>query len=524
MFSLGDGSSGKILVNKRSNLYALGDSITVGQAASDWQTTKLKTYIGLLKTALNSSIFTNWASGGTGVFYACKSASANLNANIMGIISIMSGFNDLRYSGNTSTMISKITGAYRFIISSALVSKFISPVDALWTSTGDWTYYSGGVALGGRSTTYRTTVGGTKSGTITARNLTFNFIGSNNAVNYQFGSVKVTIDGVERFNITLNDKTDGLLQDYPGMPYSVNVFGLSNSAHTVLVETTGDVMFCDISVLEDYDIANTVFVLTPTYCTSSGWSSGAPANNGSNLAVNSVRTALNSVYDEYKNQGFNVLFSDSSKYFDVNSNLDTDGIHPIDSGMQNIYRSIREGFNFDTTLLIFSNRTNIAYSTKRKAYVTKLPNGSGYTGKSLSDYYLPANTDGHITIDIPNQTDADFGLVGFNTTKEDAVYTNYEYGVQYTDAYATVSTKALTNGVTGSNLIPGYLAVNSKLRFGRFAGRIKIQYASDGINFVDTYDSWGVNNVDLYLSLNMLKNTSNKCLYNPILTNFSLIP
>jgi len=490
-------------------LYVLGDSITSGQNATDWGTTgyvaQLRNYIG--------GVLGNYSAGGSGIFNAINQTHVNLPSAKQGLLTSFIGYNDVRnnntYSASIEGLENKIKAGHRIILSNNFGNKFYYPNTTEFTKTGTWNSFIGSsLNMAGKCDSALITNDTSEHRlTITAKgkNFSFCFVGDDGTIGY--GNYSIIVDGITIINNdTLNNKTDGIgdiVDIHHRCPWMVNIFELSDVSHAIEIVTNGIIVFCYMCDLTLPEIVNPAILISPIYFTSP-----VAARGALNAEIDRISTIINDVTNEYKAIGYPIEKITGSKVL-LASDMDTDGIHPKQSGHDKLYNTIKNKIKFFTNTDLFTNRVFTGYSKVENFYTGILADWSSYAGSSLR---LPANTDGHIIFDLPNLTDSNFGILGFSTSSIPSNYSNYPYALFYgPDSGNAIQKMAAGTNVTTVKASP--LDINGKVWFGRELGRIKIKYAANGIDFTDSYDGWGVDNREFWLNINF--NKQNKKMYNP---------
>jgi hypothetical protein len=310
---------------------AFGDSYTAGQQASP----STESYINKL-AAINKIAITNNAVGGTGVWAACKAhftAYTTLGANSATIW--MSGFNDLRRSGNNAATFLKIKGCLR----SAIINQLISAVSAASavTNTGSWSNITGigdksANGLGGNAR-QSSTIGNTLTYTSpVSSNVvvgTFNTDGTT----YDYGRFTVSIDGTVVQTFNPNSRTDGITDGTydNGRTQEVLIFeGLANSTHSVVIT----LLDAKTTVVDYFGILESPYYNMPMFVssipkmTTAGYAL-SPAN-GSDAIFNAGDVAIQDVINEFPNRPIKYVPLDN--YWDPNTGIGADNGHPSNAG------------------------------------------------------------------------------------------------------------------------------------------------------------------------------------------------
>jgi len=79
-----------------------------------------------------------------------------------------------------------------------------------------------------------------------------------------------------------------------------------------------------------------------------GYSSYSPSNNGSDTAVNQFNAIISGVASTLSGDGLNVQYVDVNSYYNLSTDVDTDNVHPNDSGHQHIADAFIAALNTST--------------------------------------------------------------------------------------------------------------------------------------------------------------------------------
>lgn len=136
-------------------------------------------------------------------------------------------------------------------------------------------------------------------------------------------------------------------------------------------------------------------------------------------------------------------------------------------------------------------------------------------GGSFTSGTLPGNWDAYTLMDVssPSSTDSavrfnivdvnDVIMIGFNLSNVNESFSGYEYGIFNSDS---PSLTTIVNGSTGTLDTPVTTINGSVVELARESGNVVINYAADGINFVQVHD-FGAETAELFVNIN-IRNTS----------------
>lgn len=309
-------------------LFAFGDSITAGTGASD----AAHRYINLLATYKGWTLTNNAVSGSQisdptqiDMLYD-TTITADMN------IVTLAGANDMRTSQSNAAL----QQTYRNSLLAALAYCALPDTYKTWapsmSSTGTWvTSPSVSNGKGLRSSTNGSTLTTTVEGDTV-------YVGYVVSPNYD-GTFTVTIDGVNRgtFSTTASVPTR-TVDSGEWANVAVRFTGLSDKPHTVVVtitSSTGKDVWIDWIGGNGipYEITGpNVWVGNCCRMTSGGYSTWG----GSDTLVAVWNNMIREVCEALASDGLNVLLVETTDALDPATGLDTDGLHPNDTGHQQI--------------------------------------------------------------------------------------------------------------------------------------------------------------------------------------------
>lgn len=340
-----------------TNIFALGDSITVGQNASP----SSNAYINLIKSIYGISTITNSASGGRGAWYAADRINHAGFTRASTLITVMAGLNDIRRNGSAAKTLAKIEATYRSII-----LRGISDANSAGGSVG--VTRSGGTFTGYAADTLGGLYGtGTLPGnfacsvaigTHPAAQYSYTFTGTAFGVQFSaddgvisnYATAEIRIDGVLVKTVNLDTYYDGVSDgtyDNARGPVAFSFHNLANTSHTVVI--TGETgsgfglpvdYFC--TILPPATAASFLFFEIP-YLNSTGYAL-SPAL-GSEAASDAASAVIESIVDEYKSYGYNIAYVRTNDIYNLLTGLDTDNIHPNNTGHTQIRMAASEVLN-----------------------------------------------------------------------------------------------------------------------------------------------------------------------------------
>jgi lysophospholipase L1-like esterase len=318
---------------------AFGDSITVGQGASDAD----HSYIGLLAAAKNWVITSAAVSGSM----AADQADA-IHAAAVAVDSIstyMIGTNDEKLY-NTPALLAD----FQSILLAELAWLAIpDSAKILGTDTGRVTY--------GGTWTDIPVWGLGKYASVAGDSATFEFYGSNliisclayasDRTDTNLGTFTVTIDGVLRG--TYSSAFQGVIDTIVGArdyaPFAIVVPDLAEAQHTVVLELTNSehVYFNWAAPTRGAQADSGPYVYVSNVIRQSA--AGYIAHDGSEADVTKFNTVIRAAASLLASLGLNVALVDSVNRLDPTAHLDADGIHPNDAGHAAIAEAFRLAMN-----------------------------------------------------------------------------------------------------------------------------------------------------------------------------------
>lgn len=321
----------------RTNFIALGDSITAGQNASNAASRFVNRFTTLKGLTLN-----NLGVGGRGVYQAAVNIQGATFTRSNTVISFMAGLNDMRRGGVAAATLKKIEACLRTSIlrgisnvntpsGSASVTR-VGTIGAFAANTVGGFYPSG--TLPGPYATNATSTSASWTYTFTGTSFGIQFSCSDDVVS-SYGHGEIFIDGVKVKDVELGEWYDGISDGANANnrgPMAMTFHGLSSGLHTVLVQKNGGGnfpidFFCTLQTPAN---AAAFMVAEIPYLNSTGYAQ-APAN-GSVANSDICSNLLRSIVNEYASYGYNITFVKTNDFYVLATGLDTDNIHPNDTG------------------------------------------------------------------------------------------------------------------------------------------------------------------------------------------------
>ncbi len=330
-----------------TNNACVGDSFTFGLNANPRLTNR---YITLLTAAKSLTIGNDLGVSSGGVWRGAKDLNAASFTRSSTLVTMMSGFNDIRPGGYGFRTLNKISAAY----SSALAKMFCNVNSrpsgaATVTRTGSFSGFdaatNGGQfpsgTPGSGNFASQTSGAGTWEVALTGVDFGFQFIA--NGASGTYGTAKMYIDNVLVGTVNLNDWTDDLTDGLGNVnsktPLFFPFFGYASGSHTLKVEAMGD----GIVALDFFGNMSTTsqgafLAFEVPFMSSIGYAIGA----GQGSAYAAVE-ASNVIFDQIKifsDRGYRAGFATTNiprGQYDLTTGLDLiinggDDIHPNNTG------------------------------------------------------------------------------------------------------------------------------------------------------------------------------------------------
>lgn len=312
-----------------------GDSITSGGSASD----EAHRYVNII-AGNQDWILNNKAVGGTQL----GDMGWQIYPYDAYISSALVGYNDMRHGGSNSALRNDFKGALYALATWCSLTDRKTGKDASITYSGSWTN-SGAWQIGKYSTTSGSTATFTAQGTVI-------YIGSINLLN-GYGQFKVETRDISGNGDWINKGTYNcygmsapLASTVTFTPMLIRLTGYtSGKTHDVRVTTlnSGIVYFDWVgsnSGTKDFYLGDCLPMNSAGYAYG-----GTTWGNGSDTAVNEYNADIASVVSALQSDGLNIHLVDASKYYNINTDVWTDNIHPNDSGYAHIAQAFIEVMN-----------------------------------------------------------------------------------------------------------------------------------------------------------------------------------
>lgn len=341
----------------RANMFNIGDSISLGQAASPATTN------GWWYRARNAWIGsggTNGAVSGRG-FWRGLSVLLGASYSISGtILTEMCGFND-EWRGNSPAgtenpkTLKKAEAYARCVVGKTIIGTTAASGSSSVTRTGgpfvNFNASNEGGVYGGTGTipanvATRIAAGntGTWSYSFTGDGVCVAFICSDGVV-ATYGSVEIWVDSVQVDTVNCDGWNDGISDVEYGnqyIPLWMTYHGFGSGSHTVEVRktsSTGSITVDFLSPVKDPGDANNTLLIGTSipHMSSTGYTS---LGGGSDSFADTLSAKKKQIYKMYFDRGYTHI-----RYVDVNrwyhtTNINADGIHPDTTGHLEIFNAV----------------------------------------------------------------------------------------------------------------------------------------------------------------------------------------
>lgn len=229
------------------------------------------------------------------------------------------------------------------------------------------------------------------------------------------------------------------------------------------------------------------------------------------FAVNTVGKSITGI--TISGNTVTIIFNSAFAPGSVDLNYTVPGSNPIRDAAGNLASALvnQSVINLSTegSLAAFDTRTaNIAVNGLNTVYTST--NASDWGEFMLANQYLPANTDGWVSIDGATNSSGVSAVLGFNTSNLNQSFAgNYEY-------FGWVSGGTFYRGTNGGGATNTNVPVTGKYRLRRMSGTISLESSSDGgISWANVYTWPGTQNAALYVNVAF---SANGVVSNPIVS------
>ncbi len=359
------------------------------------------TYLGLTTN--------NQAVSSTGIWNAIKSANAVEGQGATALSTIMVGLNDYRRSGTNAKTTQKVDNGYTAFFANHFA-------DTVWaagsssrvTRVGTWATNYNAQSFGGKFTT------GASSSTL-SDSVKFTFYNNNvfvaligaDSLTYNYGNIRVTIDGVFKQNYDLNNQTDGIsdgVNDNGRSPTTLMFTGLGDGAHTIVIKNlTSRLIGIDyFGVLKQPANSFPMIVWQIPFMNATGYTL-APAN-ASTAVLTAGNASLVATVATWPT-GYPVTVAATNTYYNLTTDVGSDNIHPNDLGYRHLFQAgyitVPNLQNYPTLIHNYGNETLAGTKTFSSDIIVngiKVGRGTGNisTNTIFSSGFSSSNTGNNI--------------------------------------------------------------------------------------------------------------------------------
>jgi|GEM_PF-2507107 len=347
-----------VAVYPGQNQISFGDSYTAGLGASSPE----KRYANVIANTLGITLI-NRGQSGLGIWRANKEAYQYASAwDNNALLTIMAGYNDLRKNGGGPKTMKKIEVGYRSFLANAFLDTAVAGNSSAVIRTGTWDTISTDYGhkskfLGaGLAAIQLSTAGATAKWTFGGTSLVVGLIGSNGTTNNSFDSARIQIDGVDYGWYQTNNTYDA---ENNGGPLAIVIRNLAVAAHTVTLTKgsgAGKLLLDYFGKLKGPGQTSSVIVSGIPAMLDSNYRYckrvyGVDINDATVTAANDI---IRNVVKEF--QGFNVGYVDVNDYFDINSDIGADSIHPTNNGHLHLANALLSAAESQTASRFIQNQ------------------------------------------------------------------------------------------------------------------------------------------------------------------------
>ena len=348
-------SAGAFIPNIKSttSLETYGDSITLGVGSTN---VGLYSYANKLAEEFGKPL-TNRAVSGEGIWVNSKNHFINVNPGHNIFATIMAGFNDVRTGGADVKTRGKIKNGYRSIIANHFLKNYLqgnsSDTRITKSSNGNWFTFTG-QSIGFKA----------PNGVATAifnAQYEYEFTGNNVVIGtgtckttYQIwsSSIEILIDGISKGLFSLQNETDGISSgshDGNRMPKAIVFNDLGEGFHTVkIINKTSDYMVIDyVGTMKDPGNCVPICILEIPKMASAGYAyNGYPGLDLANdNVINIVNQDIIDVCNEFISLGYPIIIAKTNDFYNVNTGISADTVHPNNIGYTQIYDAVNTAIN-----------------------------------------------------------------------------------------------------------------------------------------------------------------------------------
>lgn len=330
-----------VLVPNGSRIAALGDSYTIGSAATVFDSS----YIALLSEQYNLPL-DNYAVSGAGAVSAVYNHNVNVNYPSPYVTTAVFGLNNLRYGGAGRKTVNKVMNGYKDVFCNQFSKTFYAAgnganVTRYGAWTAGWASSSGG-GKAGNNGAFTSTLNDSIKFSFYDSTVWFSVIaGDGSGSIYTSPNIDVHIDGVLMETVSLNDQTDGQVDgsfDGKLVPLTRYYTGLSFGPHTIKVTNKSSLflLFDGFGTLVDRGVANTYLMFHVPKLNPTGYAT--VPNNSNDAITDNMNSVIDSLYASFP-PWYPVFLAETNSYFDPHAGMSVDSIHPNNLGHRQIFNA-----------------------------------------------------------------------------------------------------------------------------------------------------------------------------------------
>ena len=329
---------GKLNVyTNRTVLYAGGNSITKGTGC-----TFDSIYVNRISHSTGLTL-NNQALSGSGVWSATNRAYININPGHSALETEMASFNDARRGGSSRKTLNKILNAHKAMWLNHFMESYLAANsgDVSIIKSGTWHNYNSS-SVGGKVSNgaYTTTSGDYIEYSFNGNGIGVGLIAFDSA-NQLGAKFLVSIDSVSQTGyFSENQQTDGIsdgVYDNQRGQMALVFTGLSNGTHTLRLTSNQSTNLFAVdyfAILASVGSYPPLVWFAPPKMNATGYAL-EPAN-ATNAIMDTIKVKLDSLKSALP-AGYQLYLVNTNTYYNVNTGLSEDNIHPNDLGQSQIY-------------------------------------------------------------------------------------------------------------------------------------------------------------------------------------------
>lgn len=324
-----------------STLVAFGDSITAGTGASD----QAHRYIEKVAAAKSWTLTNNGVAGArlndpgvTDAIYATTVTNSDNYTLLIGTNNMHSDNTNISYQDSYRANLLAVLAWLSLPNKQKAINRD--------SETGTWTTNASSIygGMGKKSTTVNSTMTFTTRGNV----VYIGYIRTNSGA----GSFSVTVDGTLKATVSTVGSVDSRSDSAGAYGAAlVRIPDLTDTTHTVVITVTSATNSLN-TVFIDWVSGNGVLECStgPNIWVGSvilGTAASYTAVGGSDMAVGQYNSIIGEVASQLASDGLKTVHVDCINSLNVSTDMDTDGIHPNDTGHDNISKAFLANMSAD---------------------------------------------------------------------------------------------------------------------------------------------------------------------------------